>query len=83
MIFTKHLVGKQGEAAAAAYLKQHGYRIVEQNFRIRGGEIDTVAKQGETLVFVEVKTRHSAAYGLPEEAITAPKTNYLKRAIAV
>lgn len=62
--------GNQGEDLACEYLKKLGYKIVERNFRIRGGEVDIVAKDKGELVFVEVKTRFSHEYGLPTEAIT-------------
>lgn len=67
--------GKYGEDLACQYLKKQGYKILERNFRIRGGEIDIVAKDpapdsAGQIVFVEVKTRYSHEYGLPSEAIT-------------
>lgn len=52
-------LGKIGEAVAVRYLRRQGYKILERNFRLRGGEIDIVARDGEQLVFVEVKTRSS------------------------
>lgn len=55
-LFTKDL-GKRGENLAVKYLKKNRYKILERNFRIKSGEIDIVAKDGEQLVFVEVKTR--------------------------
>lgn len=48
---------------------ENGYKILERNYRIRGGEIDIVAKEDGILVFVEVKTRYSHEYGLPKESI--------------
>jgi putative endonuclease len=66
-------LGKHGEDVAARFLTQLGYSIIERNFRIRYGEIDIIARDGETLVFVEVKTRCGRQYGLPEEAVTARK----------
>ncbi|MFZ4438247.1 MAG: YraN family protein, partial [Syntrophales bacterium] len=51
--------GKKGEELAAAYLEEAGYRIIERNYRCLFGEIDMVAEEGETLVFVEVKSRRS------------------------
>jgi putative endonuclease len=66
-------LGNHGEDIAATYLTQLGYSIIERNFRIRYGEIDIVAKDGSTLVFVEVKTRRGRQYGLPEEAVTPRK----------
>lgn len=72
--------GRFGEDLAASYLKKQGYRIVERNFQTRSGEIDIVAIVDETLVFVEVKTRWSASFGLPEEAVTPVKLAAIKRA---
>lgn len=69
--------GDLGETLACQYLQKLGYKILERNYRIRGGEIDIVAKEGETLVFVEVKTRYSHDYGLPVESITPWKIKYL------
>lgn len=67
------LKGKEGEDLAVNYLKRAGFRIVERNFRCRFGEIDIIAKDGETLVFLEVKTRTSASYGDPEAAVDQAK----------
>ena len=50
-------VGKKGEDAAAAFLQKKGYKILQRNFHIKGGEIDIVAEKDNTLVFIEVKTR--------------------------
>lgn len=69
--------GDYGENIACKYLKNMGYKILERNYRIRGGEIDIVAKDKDTLVFVEVKTRYSHEYGLPEESITPWKIKAL------
>ena len=62
--------GQEGESIAVGYLKKNGYKILEQNYRNKLGEIDIVAKDRETLVFVEVKTRHSDQYGHPKWAVT-------------
>lgn len=64
------VIGNYGEELAVNYLKKLGYRIVKRNYLIRGGEIDIVAKDGDTLVFVEVKTRYSHEFGDPAEAMT-------------
>ena len=64
---------KQGEDLAAAYLRKKNYRILQQNFRSRTGEIDIVAISQNTLVFVEVKSRWSVEYGSPLEAVTPKK----------
>ena len=69
--------GNYGEDLAVNYLKGLGYKILERNFRIRGGEIDIVARDGEYLVFVEVKARWSHEYGLPVESITPWKIRAL------
>jgi len=73
-------IGKKGEDLAAEFLKRSGYKIIERNFRIRGGEIDIVALDGNTLVYVEVKSRSSYKFGRPEEAVTPFKIKFLKRA---
>lgn len=70
-------VGNKGEDLACEFLKKSGYRILERNYRIRGGEIDIVAKDGETLVFIEVKTRYSHDFGLPVESMTPWKIQFL------
>ena len=72
--------GDIGEELACEYLLQNGYKILERNFRIRGGEIDIVAFDGETLVYIEVKTRTSYQFGRPEESITLRKLKFLERA---
>lgn len=59
-----------GEDLAVTYLQKKGYQIIERNFRKRYGEIDIIAQKDDTLVFVEVKTRKSAQFGTPFEAIT-------------
>lgn len=70
-------LGKLGEELACDFLKKQGYIIIEHNYRTRGGEIDIVAKEGEMIVFVEVKTRVSREFGYPEEAIDARKQHKL------
>ena len=71
-------LGRTGERLAAEALTRSGYCIMEQNYRCRHGEIDLIAEEGSDLVFVEVKTRRGAAYGLPEEAVTARKRQKLR-----
>lgn len=71
--------GNYGESLACEFLKKQGYKILERNFRIRGGEIDIVAMDGEYLVFVEVKARWSHEFGLPVESITPWKIKALKK----
>lgn len=62
-------LGDRGEAYAAAYLRQNGYRILTRNYRTKIGEIDLIADDHGTLVFIEVKTRSSVRYGMPAEAV--------------
>ena len=72
-IDTRKATGIKGEEEAARFLTRCGYAILEKNVRTRVGEIDLVAKEGKTLVFVEVKTRDGSAFGLGAEAVTAVK----------
>jgi putative endonuclease len=66
--------GARGEKLAAQYLRSHGYKILYRNFRDRtGGEIDIVCRNGDTLVFVEVKTRADEDFGRPVEAVDRQK----------
>jgi putative endonuclease len=73
-------LGRRGERAAEKYLRRNGYRIVARNFRAAGAEIDLVAMDRETLVFVEVKTRRSRDAGAPEEAVDERKQKQIRRA---
>ena len=66
-------LGRKGEEAAARYLVRRGCDIVERNWTCIAGEADIIALDGDTIVFVEVKTRTSAANGLPGEAVTKEK----------
>ncbi len=70
-------VGRAGEEAATEYLCRQGYRILERNFRCRLGEIDLIARDGRTLVFIEVKTRRSRTFGDPAFAVTSEKQRRL------
>jgi putative endonuclease len=71
--------GKIGEDVAVNFLKQNSYDILEQNYYYNHGEIDIVAKDGNVLVFVEVKLRRSTKFGEPEEAVTPKKQELLRR----
>ena len=66
-----------GEEHAALYLKDLGYRILSRNYRSRYGEIDIIAKQEETIVFIEVKARRSYFYGEPKDSIHIRKQKKL------
>lgn len=76
----RHAVGKAGEEAAVRYLCQRGYQILEQNYRCRFGEIDLIARDGRTLVFIEVKTRRSQKFGPAAAAVTLEKQRHLVKA---
>ncbi len=66
-------LGSFGEKMATKFLQKKGYKILEKNFRSKSGEIDIVALDKDTLVFIEVKTRWTREYGPPEEAVTPRK----------
>lgn len=72
-------LGRLGEKIASRFLAQNGYRLIFKNFRSPFGEVDIVAIDKDTLVFIEVKTRRGHAYGTPEEAITPRKLNKIRR----
>ncbi|HEY4718897.1 MAG TPA: YraN family protein [Anaerolineales bacterium] len=73
----KQVLGSWGEQRAADYLQKRGYELLGRNVRSEYGEIDLLARQGEVLVFVEVKARSTTRFGQPEEAITARKQQHL------
>jgi putative endonuclease len=72
-------LGARGEALACTLLKEKGYKIIERNFQTPIGEIDIVAREGQTLVFVEVKTRESTAFGSAKWAVDRKKQQKLSR----
>jgi len=76
----KQEIGKKGETVAVHYLKKQGYRIIEQNYRSKAGEIDIIAREKQSLVFVEVKTRSSRSFGSPKWAITPKKQKTISMA---
>jgi putative endonuclease len=71
--------GSRGEELAVEYLQKKGYRIIERNFYFEHGEIDIIAKDNGSLVFIEVKTRWSKRFGDPEESVTMWKRNLLRK----
>ena len=74
---TRKVLGARGEDLAVKYLKKKGYKVIERNYRCQWGEIDLVARQGDTLVFVEIKSRSSHGFGLPQEAVDRFKQDKL------
>jgi len=77
--FAPKPLGRRGEDAAARFLERHGCKILARGQRLRGGELDLVALDGRTIVFVEVKTRTSAEAGHPAEAVDEQKQRRLTR----
>jgi len=75
--------GKAAEEAAASYLQQQGWRIIERNWSCRSGELDMIAEQGEILLFVEVRSRSGLGYGMPAESIDARKIQQVRRTAEV
>ena len=74
-------IGKLGEDLAASYITSKGYKIIDRNFQIRYGEIDLVAIDGDTLAFIEVKTRFEDDLVSPEDSMTYHKKKSLERTI--
>jgi putative endonuclease len=74
-----HQQGQLGEERAVEHLRACGYSVIERNFRCRVGEIDIVARDGDTLVFVEVRTRTNSRRGTALEAVTPAKQRRVAR----
>jgi putative endonuclease len=77
-----HLTGRQGEEIAASYLRELGFELLETNWRHGRAEVDLIARDGQALVFVEVKTRSYDYFGKPETFVTKKKERLLARAAA-
>ena len=71
-------LGSRGEHIAATYLTDAGLRVLDRNWRCREGELDIVARDGDALVFCEVKTRRASGFGHPVEAVTPDKQRRLR-----
>lgn len=76
-------LGRRGEDAAARFLDRHGYDIVARNWTCAAGEADIIARDGDAVVFVEVKTRSSCDYGMPAEAVDEKKRDRYERIAAL
>ncbi len=72
--------GREGEELALKFLKKKGYRIIERNYRCPYGEIDIIAMDSGVLVFIEVKSRSSEAFGVPAESVDARKQRHIIKA---
>ncbi len=79
MMYDNIQVGRIGESLAREYLKDKGYKILEQNYRTRYAEIDLVARQKDMLVFVEVRTKVGERFGTPEDTLNRGKLRKVKR----
>jgi putative endonuclease len=73
-------LGEVGESIAVTFLKGQRFTIVERNFRCKCGEIDIIARDGKTFVFVEVKTRRNEAFGPPQASVTVFKQRQISKA---
>jgi putative endonuclease len=80
MSLIRKMLGKAGEDRAARFLAKQGYKILERNYRVPSGEIDLIALHQGEVVFVEVKTRTSDAFGAPELAVTPRKQRQMVKA---
>jgi putative endonuclease len=78
MTQARRSLGAAGEARAAAWYRRRGYEVVARNWRCREGELDLVVRNGRVLAFVEVKTRRTAAFGAPVEAVTRDKQRRIR-----
>ena len=78
----KSEIGKCGEELACRHLKSNGYSVIARNFSCRSGEIDIIASKGNTLAFVEVKTRSRTDMGLPCQAVNCAKQKKIKKTAA-
>jgi putative endonuclease len=73
-------IGREGEGVAKAYLQAVGYRVLHENYATRLGEIDLIALDGDVTAFVEVKSRRSLRFGLPQTSITVAKQRQIVKA---
>ena len=69
--------GRWGEEVAARYLARQGYKVLTRNYRTPAGELDIVAQDGNSIVFVEVKTRRTSSFGPPQAAVTPKKAAHI------
>ena len=72
-------IGSSGERNAVSFLQRQGFAILDRNYTCNHGEVDVVAKDGDDLVFVEVKLRRSVRFGSPEESVTPAKQELIRR----
>lgn len=75
----RQILGQKGEAQAARYLKQKGYKIIKKNYKCKYGEIDLIARDADVLIFIEVKTRTSIEFGSPAAAVDYRKQKQISK----
>lgn len=80
MLNSRQIFGRKSESAAVKHLKKNGYKILEQNYRTKMGEIDIIAREKDVIVFVEVKARRSDRFGGPKWALTYKKRQKISMA---
>jgi len=83
MVESTKTIGDKGEDIAVEFLENLGFEIIARNWRNRFGEIDIIAKDNDTLVFIEVKAKSSNMFGTPGEMITTKKINKIKNAALI
>ncbi len=83
MTAARQALGAAGEALAAQWYEDNGYLVLDRNWRCREGELDLVVRKQRTIVFCEVKTRSSLAFGAPQEAVTHAKRDRIRRLAAI
>lgn len=76
---SRQAAGRAGEDAAVRFLEKQGYSILERNYRLRSGEVDIIAHDGEYLVFIEVKTRRGQKFGTPFDAVDLRKQRQISK----
>ena len=76
---TRIALGHTGETIAISFLRKHGIKIIERNYRCRYGEIDIIAKDKDTIAFVEVKTRKNLSRGIPQMAVDFKKQRQISK----
>lgn len=77
---SRKALGSKGEKLAVKFLKRKGYKIIQHNYRCRLGEIDIVAEYDGAVIFVEVRTKRTEEFGIPQSSITAAKRSQVSKA---
>jgi putative endonuclease len=75
----KKQIGNKGESLAEDYIKRKGYEVIHRNYRCKLGEIDIIAKDGDTIVFIEVRTKQNENFGSPQDSVTSTKISKISK----